>query len=112
MPRVGLVRGASPMLGNGSDVAPPTDPALWLIHLTRSEELPTSRSAFIAGAVMALGIVDVPGILEGIDDQDAAPTWLLVAGASWVGTYLLLPIWAARFARSGLSQISGSSRCR
>jgi len=74
---------------------------LWLIHLSLSEELPASRSAFAAGAVMALGIVNVPGILQGMDDQDTAPTWLLAAGVCWAGTYLLLPIWAGRFARSG-----------
>jgi hypothetical protein len=52
---------------------------------------------------MALGIVNVPGILQGMDDQDTAPTWLLAAGVCWAGTYLLLPIWATRFARSGLA---------
>jgi hypothetical protein len=76
---------------------------LWLIHLSRSEALPTSRSAFTAGAVMALGIFNVPGILQGVDDQDTAPTWLLAAGVCWAGTYLLLPIWVTRFARSGLA---------
>ena len=52
---------------------------LWLVHLSRSEALPTARSAFTAGAVMAIGIVNVPGILQGMDDQDTAPTWFLAA---------------------------------
>lgn len=76
---------------------------LWLIHLSRSEALPTSRSAFTAGAVMALGIFNAPGILQGLDDQGTAPAWLLAAGVCWAGTYLLLPVWATRFARSGLA---------
>jgi hypothetical protein len=86
---------------------------LWLVHLSRTEELPTSRFAFGAGGVMALGIVNIPGILRGMDDQDTAPTWLLAAGVCWAGTYVLLPIWAAKFARSGLpptDAVLGESR--
>jgi len=83
---------------------------LYLVHLSRSEDLPTSRSAFTAGAVMALGIVNVPGILQGMDDQDTAPTWLLAAGVCWAGTYLLLPIWATRFARSGALRLPSRRR--
>jgi len=73
---------------------------IWLTVLSRSADLPAPRSALIAGAVMAVGIFNILGILAGKDDQDAAPVWLLAANVCWVGTYLLLPIWATRFARS------------
>jgi len=73
---------------------------IWLLVISRSGDLPASRSALIAGAVMALGIVNVAGVVEGRDDQDAAPGWLVAAGVCWAGTYLLLPMWAIRFARS------------
>jgi hypothetical protein len=81
----------------------------WLVAVSRSKDLPASRSALLAGAVMAIGIVNVPGILLGMDDQGAAPTWLLAAGICWGGTYLLMPIWATRFARRA-SRPSGSLR--
>lgn len=71
---------------------------VWLVVVGLSGELPASRLALMAGAVMALGFVDIPGILQGLDDQDAAPTWLLAAGICWAGTYVLLPLWAFRVA--------------
>ena len=82
---------------------------IWLMLLSRSGDLPASRAAVIAGAVMAVGIINVAGILSGSDDPDAAPTWLLAAGVCWVGTYLLLPIWATRFARSSTWQSKQAS---
>jgi hypothetical protein len=47
---------------------------------------------------MALGLFNIPGIVQGLDDLDAAPIWLLAAGICWAGTYALLPLWAFRFA--------------
>jgi len=73
---------------------------IWLVVISRSGDLPAARSALIAGVVMAIGIINVAGIVSGSDDQNAAPAWLAAAGVCWVGTYLLLPIWATRFARS------------
>jgi hypothetical protein len=73
---------------------------LWLVALSRTANLPAATSALVAGVVMALGIVNVAGIVAGSDNQDTAPSWLLAAGVCWAGTYLLLPIWATRFARS------------
>ena len=72
----------------------------WLLVVSRSEDWPASRLARAAGAVMALGLVNAAGILQGLDDQDTAPGWLLAAGICWGGTYLLLPLWAIRLARS------------
>ena len=53
----------------------------------------------VAGSVMAAGLVNVPGIVMAIDDQSAAPVWLLAAGPCWAGTYLLMPIWCLRLGR-------------
>jgi hypothetical protein len=36
----------------------------------------------------------------GLDDMDAAPGWILVGGLSWLGTYILYPIWSIRFGRA------------
>jgi hypothetical protein len=47
---------------------------------------------------MALGLINIPGIVQGIDDLDAAPIWLLAVGICWAGTYVFLPPWAFRFA--------------
>jgi hypothetical protein len=80
----------------------------WLIAANLSAERPPgiSRSrpqtilGVVAGSVMAIGLVNVPGIAMGIDDQGAAPLWLLAAGPCWAGTYLLMPIWCLRLHRS------------
>lgn len=71
---------------------------LWLLVVSRSDDLPARRHALFAGAVMALGLINIPGIVQGLDDLDAAPIWLLAAGICWAGTYVLLPLWAFRFA--------------
>lgn len=56
------------------------------------------RAGLIAGAVMTLGLLGVPGILMGIDDMNTAPAWTFAAGFSWAGTYLLFPAWTLRLA--------------
>ena len=59
------------------------------ITLTRRHSI----LGLFAGSVMLVGLVNVPGVVMGIDDQGTAPLWLLAAGPCWGGTYLLLPIW-------------------
>ncbi|MEV0790576.1 hypothetical protein [Kribbella sp. NPDC050459] len=68
---------------------------IWLLG-TASGSL--RRAGLIAGAVMTLGLLGVPGILLGIDDLDTAPPWTFAAGFSWAGTYLLFPTWTLRLA--------------
>jgi len=72
----------------------------WLVIASRFQDLPAARGALTAGAVMALGFVNLAGILQGVDEQETTPTWLLAAGICWAGTYVLLPLWALRFART------------
>jgi hypothetical protein len=52
-----------------------------------------------AGAVMLVGLFAVPGVLARVDDQNTAPWYVTVAQLSWLGTYLLYPIWCFRLAR-------------
>jgi hypothetical protein len=83
---------------------------VWLVLVCRSDDLPARRSGLAAGAVMALGLVNLPGVLQGLGDQDSAPTWLLAAGVCWAGTYLLLPLWALRFAQAGGNAASSGTQ--
>jgi hypothetical protein len=53
-----------------------------------------------AGLVMLIGLLAVPGVLARVDDQNASPWYVVVAQLSWVGTYLLYPIWCFRLART------------
>lgn len=84
---------------------------IWLIAANLSAEKPPGISpsrpqtilGAVAGSVMAVGLVNVPGIAMGIDNQATAPLWLLAAGPCWAGTYLLMPIWGLRLHRSSLA---------
>ena len=51
------------------------------------------------GAVMASGLLALPGVLQGVDDHSGAPWHVYVAGMSWLGAYVLLPAWCARLAK-------------
>jgi len=87
----------------------------WLVAVNRSRtgspvqrlSPRQARLGIVAGAVMAIGFVNVPGILMGIDDMDAAPRWLLAAGICWMGTYLLMPIWSIWLSRASTPPDAG-----
>jgi hypothetical protein len=51
----------------------------------------------MAGVVMMIGFINLPGVIIGLDDMGAAPVWILAGGSNWLGTYLLLPIWSIWF---------------
>lgn len=68
-----------------------------------SPSRPQTILGIVAGAVMAVGLVNVPGIVMCIDDQATAPLWLLAAGPCWGGTNLLMPTWCLRLRRSSLA---------
>ena len=53
-----------------------------------------------AGVVMLVGLLAVPGVLARVDDQNASPWYVVAAQLSWLGTYLLYPIWCFRLART------------
>ncbi len=73
---------------------------VWLLVVNRSARHPrpdaTSRLGRLAGAVMTLGLLGVPGWLSGVDDGAAAPWFVGVAMLGWVGTYVLYPAWCLR----------------
>ncbi len=48
----------------------------------------------VAGALMSVGVVLVPGILLRLDDAAAAPAWVWVGFLGWLGTYVAYPAWA------------------
>ncbi|TCC25517.1 hypothetical protein [Kribbella speibonae] len=62
------------------------------------------RAGLIAGAVMMLGLIGVPGIAMGIDVMETAPAWTFVAGFGWAGTYLLFPAWSLRLAGRNVAE--------
>jgi hypothetical protein len=79
---------------------------LWLVMLGGWRGFPTGGQeslrpslGVVTGAVMAIGLFSVPGAVMGLDDMDAAPGWVTLGGISWLGTYILLPIWSIRLAR-------------
>ncbi|HET7280193.1 MAG TPA: hypothetical protein VFJ22_19120 [Dermatophilaceae bacterium] len=58
----------------------------------------SSRLRQAAGAVMLLGVLCLPGVLSGIDDQALAPWYVVVGQLGWLGTYVLYPAWCLRLA--------------
>jgi hypothetical protein len=88
----------------------------WLIVINASRDAvdvwPGNLRAVgvVAGALMALGIVTLPGIPMGLDEMDTAPGWLWLGMMGWLGTYVVYPAWAiamgvleTRRASAGLS---------
>ncbi len=76
---------------------------VWLLILNRSSTVgwPRLRSlGVVTGALMALGIVMLPGVVMGLDDMDTAPAWIWVGELGWAGIYLAYPVWAIRFGRA------------
>lgn len=77
----------------------------WLVVCNRAtatgRALPVGvrRLGLAAGLVMLLGVLGVPGLLAGIDNQAAAPWSVALAQGNWLGTYLLYPAWCLRLAR-------------
>jgi hypothetical protein len=72
----------------------------WLVVLNKSDAIvatvpPRLRSLGVAaGALMAVGVVALPGIVLGLDDMGAAPAWVWIAFIGWFGTFVAYPAWA------------------
>jgi hypothetical protein len=54
----------------------------------------------IAGIVMMFGFLAMPGILTGVDDWEASPWYVSASQVSWLGTYLLFPLWCVLLTRA------------
>jgi hypothetical protein len=72
----------------------------WLVALNRGAPQETAWPArlrslgVIGGALMALGVVAVPGIALRLDDMATAPGWVWIALLGWLGIYVIYPAWA------------------
>ena len=83
---------------------------VWLVAFSTSMRwsnlLPRSLSTFgsIVGAIMAVGIIAIPGILMGIDSTDSTPGYMNLAYLGYLGTYFLYPAWAIWLGRTLLSR--------
>jgi hypothetical protein len=53
----------------------------------------------VAGALMAVGLVAVPGVLLRVDDVASAPAWAWIAEVSWLGIFFAYPLWAIALGR-------------
>jgi hypothetical protein len=79
---------------------------LWLAafcySLLRSDALPHNLVIFgiVVGAFMAIGLLGIPGIIAGIDSIESMPWYLYIAFFSWLGTYIMYPIWTIWLGRS------------
>lgn len=69
-----------------------------------------SRLGRLAGAVMTVGVLALPGVLAGVDDQATAPWHALTSGAAWFGLYLLYPAWCAWLARCSWTSAGAGRR--
>jgi hypothetical protein len=58
------------------------------------------RFGLVVGAIMALGVLSIIGILAGIDTMESLPWYLLLGFFGFIGTYILYPIWTMWLGRS------------
>jgi hypothetical protein len=83
---------------------------VWLIVINRSMAGTSQRPrrlpglGIVAGIVMAIGFIVVPGIAESLDDASAAPPWVWLGFLGWIGTFFLYPIWSIWFGLAADSQ--------
>jgi hypothetical protein len=76
---------------------------VWLIVLNRSMAVATGWPrrlpglGILAGVVMAIGFVVVPGIAMGLDDMESAPGWVWIGFLGWLGIFFMLPVWSIWF---------------
>jgi hypothetical protein len=54
----------------------------------------------LAGGIMAVGFIEIPGVVWGLDDMEKAPVWILAGGINWLGTFVLFPVWSIWFSRA------------
>jgi hypothetical protein len=67
-----------------------------------------ARFGLVVGAIMALGVLCIPGILAGVDAMGSLPWYLLGGFFGFLGTYLFYPIWTLWFGR----RMTGEERSR
>jgi hypothetical protein len=79
---------------------------LWLVifcySMLRGDVLPHNLIIFgiVAGALMAIGLLGIPGIFAKIDSMESLPWFLTIAFFGYLGTYILYPIWTILLGRN------------
>jgi hypothetical protein len=53
-----------------------------------------ARLGLATGVMLTIGLIVAPGIVMGLDDMETAPWWVWVGFVSWLGIFVLLPIWS------------------
>ena len=61
------------------------------------------RLGLVAGSLMSIGLVALPGIALGLDDQATAPAWVWIAFLAWLGIFVVYPAWALLLGARGAS---------
>ena len=56
-----------------------------------------ARLGLATGVLLTIGLIVAPGIVMGLDDMETAQWWVWVGFVSWLGIFVLLPIWAISF---------------
>jgi len=76
--------------------------AAFCYAMLRSDALPGSLLTFglAAGGFMALGLIGIAGIFARIDAMEGMPPFLYAGLLSYLGTYVLYPIWTIWLGRT------------
>jgi hypothetical protein len=71
---------------------------LWLIAINRAADRRWPRQlgalGVLAGGVMAIGFVVLPGVAQRLDDMATAPWWVWIGFVGWLGIFVLYPAWS------------------
>jgi len=83
---------------------------VWLVVLSRRTSGPPRWLVLgqVTGLLMAVGLVALPGVFLGLDDDRTAPPWIWLAFISWIGSGAGYPLWALWLGR--LRTIGGFAR--
>ena len=76
--------------------------AIFCYAMLRGDGLPHNLVLFglVVGLLMAFGLFGIPGIIARIDRMESLPWVLYLAFFSYLGTYILFPIWAIMLGRN------------
>lgn len=69
---------------------------VWSAYGLRSDAWPRPllRLGLVTGLIMSVGLLALTGFPSRIDDPGVAPWFVSASMVSWLGSYLLYPIWA------------------
>jgi hypothetical protein len=79
---------------------------LWLLAFCYSMQhdvvLPHNLALFglVVGAIMAVGLLGIPGTFSKVDSMQSMPWYLYVAYFGYLGSYVLYPIWTIWLGRN------------